>query len=99
MYTGRKHFNTLGEEVNIPAKLLEAAGLELGVKLSVLISGKTLILATTEEDYQRDLTDELSCLMEEIGLDPDYIYSFTDSDEDEEYCDDANDDEGDGYDE
>jgi antitoxin component of MazEF toxin-antitoxin module len=72
-------YSSLGTELNIPAALLIGAGLDAGAELSVLSADGMLIIAATEPEHQRELTDELSCFMEELGFDPEEIYSVAES--------------------
>jgi hypothetical protein len=32
-----------------------------------------MIIAITDDEHQRDLTDELSCFLEELGCDPERV--------------------------
>ena len=93
MYTEQKIYSTQGANLNVPVDWLLDAGLPLGSKLSVLIADGMLILAAAEAEHQRDLTDELSCVMEELGHDPEII--FTVSDGSDEYDSEAGDDDDD----
>jgi hypothetical protein len=70
-------YTSLGAELNIPAEMIIGAALELDAELSVLSANGMLLIASAERERQRDLTDALSCFMEEIGYDPEEIYSVT----------------------
>jgi antitoxin component of MazEF toxin-antitoxin module len=77
-------YSSLGAELNIPAELLIEAGLELGTEVSVIIADGVLVISAAEPDLQRSLTDELSCIMEELGYDPEQIYTVTEDGDDSE---------------
>jgi hypothetical protein len=62
-----------GAELNIPARLLRAAFVPAGSDISVLSASGMLIIAAASGGQQRDLTDELSCFMTELGCDPESV--------------------------
>jgi hypothetical protein len=70
------NYTAQGEILNIPEEILLGAGLPQGSELSVLLSDGMLIIAGAHNTERlQSLTDELSCVMEELGYDPDEIYS------------------------
>jgi hypothetical protein len=66
-------YTTEGGDINIPIEVFEDAGLPLGGDILVLVSDGMFVIAAAEKDHQSDLTDALSCLMEELGYDPENV--------------------------
>jgi hypothetical protein len=66
-------YTTEGGDINIPIAVFEDAGLPLGGDISVLVSDGMFVIAAAEKEHQADLTDALSCLMEELGYDPESV--------------------------
>jgi hypothetical protein len=87
-----RNYTSLGAELNVPAELIIGAGLsprradaagtslELGAELSVLTADGMLLIAAAEPGHRRDLTDALSCVMQELGYDPEDIYAVVNAD-------------------
>lgn len=71
-YSG-EGYTTEGDTINIPLELLEATGIKTGSDISVLSSDGMMIIAVTDGERQRDLTDELGCFMAELGHDPECV--------------------------
>jgi antitoxin component of MazEF toxin-antitoxin module len=67
-------YTSEGDVINIPPVLLAAAGLNPGTACSVLSTGEVLLIAAAATPkLQQELTDELSCLLEELEHDPDVV--------------------------
>jgi hypothetical protein len=75
-----KTYSTDSGELNIASELLISAGVTLGSDISVLVADGALIIVAAE-DIQREITDEIGCFMEEIGCDPEAIFTLCDEDE------------------
>jgi hypothetical protein len=75
-----KTYSTDSGELNIASELLINAGVTTGSDISVLVADGALIIVAAE-DIQREITDELACFMEEIGYDPEEIFTVQDEDE------------------
>ena len=69
-------YSSFGVELNIPAELLIEANLELGTEMSVFIADGMLLIAATDAEFS--LTGELGCFMDELGYDPELIFTVTD---------------------
>ncbi len=74
---GGDGYTTEGDDINLPAKLLQDSGVPLGSEISVLASEGMLIIAVTGDGRQRDLTDELGCFMNELGYDPELVQTVS----------------------
>jgi bifunctional DNA-binding transcriptional regulator/antitoxin component of YhaV-PrlF toxin-antitoxin module len=66
-------YTTQGGIINIPVKLLDDAGISARSDISVLSSEGIVLIAAADSEHQRDLTDELSCFLEEFGYDPERV--------------------------
>jgi hypothetical protein len=66
-------YTTDGENLNIPASRLAVAGIPPGSEISVLAADGALVIAAAANGLQRDLTDELSCFLQELGYDPETV--------------------------
>jgi hypothetical protein len=73
VFAAQKNYTVEGHQINIPAKLLAGAGISPENGLSVLSSDGVLIIVAASRGYQRDLTDELGCFLEELGYDPETV--------------------------
>jgi antitoxin component of MazEF toxin-antitoxin module len=71
------HYQSTGSTINIPIAVFEDAGLPLGGDISVLVSDGMFVIAATTAERQTDLTDAFSCLMEELGYDPDHVETIS----------------------
>jgi hypothetical protein len=75
-----KTYSTNNGELNIASELLISAGVTPGSDISVLVPNGMLIIVAAE-DIQSEITDELTCFMEEIGYDPEVIFTVQNEDE------------------
>ncbi len=66
-------YTTEGCAINLPEEMLERAGIPLGSDISVLSADGMLLIAVSGDGMQEDLTDELTCFMEELGYDPETV--------------------------
>jgi hypothetical protein len=69
----RTGYTTDGDELSIPAALLQNAGIPLDNAFSVLSAEGVLVIAAAANGLQRDFTDEIGCFLEELGYDPDTV--------------------------
>jgi hypothetical protein len=84
MFIEQQNYTTFGERLNIPGGLLIDAGLALGTEITVLAADGMLLVAAVEGDRLPELTDELGCVMSELGYDPELIFSAFDGEGDED---------------